>query len=62
MAVGVNLLKLLDADLGVNGRGVEFLVAKQPLDEAHGVSWGAPCRADSTTNQASFMMHNVTLI
>jgi len=33
MAAGVNLLKLLDADLGVNGRGVEFFMPKQLLDE-----------------------------
>ena len=26
MAAGVNLLQLRDADLGVDGRGVEFLV------------------------------------
>ena len=31
---GVNLLQLLDADLGVNGRGVEFFVSQQLLDEA----------------------------
>ena len=33
MAAGVNFLKLFDADLGVNGRGVELFVAKQLLDE-----------------------------
>ena len=33
MAAGVNLLKLFDADFGVNGRGVELLVAEQLLDE-----------------------------
>lgn len=34
MAAGVNFLKLLDADFGVDGRGVEQLVAEQLLDEA----------------------------
>jgi hypothetical protein len=29
----MNFLKLLDADFGVNGRGVEFLVSEQLLDE-----------------------------
>jgi hypothetical protein len=33
MAAGVNLLKLFDADFGVDGRGVEFFVPKQLLDE-----------------------------
>ena len=33
MAAGVNFLELFDADLGVNGRGVEFFVTKQLLDE-----------------------------
>ena len=33
MAAGVNLLKLFDADFGVNGRGVEFFVSKQLLDK-----------------------------
>ena len=33
MAAGVNLLKLFDADLGVNGRGIEFFMAEQLLDE-----------------------------
>ena len=33
MATGVNFLKLFDADLGVNRRGVEFLMPQQLLDE-----------------------------
>jgi len=33
MAAGVNFLKLFDAHLGVDGGGVEFLVAEQLLDE-----------------------------
>jgi len=33
MAAGVNFLKLFDADLGVNCRGVEFFMAEQLLDE-----------------------------
>ena len=33
MAAGVNLLKLFDADFGVNRRRVEFFVSKQLLDE-----------------------------
>jgi len=33
MAAGVNLLQLFDTDLGVNGRGIEFFVSKQLLDE-----------------------------
>jgi hypothetical protein len=33
MAAGVNFLKLFDADLGVNGRGVKFFMPKQLLDE-----------------------------
>ena len=33
MTAGVNLLQLLDADLGVNGRGVEFFMPQQLLDE-----------------------------
>jgi hypothetical protein len=39
MAVGVNLLELFDGDFRVDGRGVEFLVPEQLLDEAdvHGV-------------------------
>ena len=54
-AAGVNLLKLLDADLGVNGRGLELLVPEQPLDEpdvgsvfqhAHGA--GVPQDVDAT--------------
>ncbi len=34
MAAGVNLLQLFDADLGVNGGGVELLMPKQLLDVA----------------------------
>jgi hypothetical protein len=34
MAAGVNLLKLLDADFGIDRGGVEFLVSEQLLDEA----------------------------
>jgi hypothetical protein len=34
MAAGVNLLKLFDADFGVNGGGVELGVAEQLLDES----------------------------
>ena len=34
MAAGVNFLQLPDADFGVNGGGVEFLMAEQLLDEA----------------------------
>jgi hypothetical protein len=34
MTAGVNFLELFDRDLRVNGRGVELLVAEQPLDEA----------------------------
>jgi hypothetical protein len=33
MAAGVNFLKLFDADLGVNRRGVEFFMAEQLLDK-----------------------------
>ena len=33
MAAGVNLLKLFDADFGVNRRRVEFFVSEQLLDE-----------------------------
>jgi hypothetical protein len=34
MTAGVNLLKLFDGDFRVDGRGVEFLMAEQLLDEA----------------------------
>jgi hypothetical protein len=33
VTAGVNRLKLLDADLGVKGGGVEFFVAQQLLDK-----------------------------
>ena len=33
MAAGVNLLKLFDADFGVNRGRVEFFMAKQLLDK-----------------------------
>ncbi len=33
MAAGVNFLQLLDADFGVDGGGVEFLVPEQLLSE-----------------------------
>jgi hypothetical protein len=33
MTAGVNFLKLLDADFGVDGRRVELLVPKQLLED-----------------------------
>ena len=69
MAAGVNLLQLFDADLGVNGGGVELLVPKQLLDEAdvrpvfqHVRGAGVPEQmAASLLGQPAFCTHSVTM-